>query len=361
MSSSERRRAPRRVLVVDDSELMRRLLTQQITALDGFTVVGEAATGHEAIRLVHELDPDLLTLDLVMPELGGLDVIRYIMAESPRPVVVVSAHTRAMAAPVMNAIEYGAVEFVAKPATQGSDDVRWFQLLLAAALRAAAAARLLNLHGRLLRPRTRREPEPLDRRARMGVAIAASTGGPGALATIVPQLPADLDAAVFIVQHMPPHFTAALARRLHGMSALEVTEAEHDMIAMAGVAYVARGGQHLEVVRETTGIRIRLTDSPAVWGVRPAADVTLPSVARTFGPSSIGVVLTGMGRDGASGLRSVRDAGGWAIAQDEESSVIASMPRAAAIYAHAVLPLDDIAANIVERVTSPTARRRRQE
>jgi two-component system, chemotaxis family, protein-glutamate methylesterase/glutaminase len=196
-----------------------------------------------------------------------------------------------------------------------------------------------------------------ERPARCAVAIAASTGGPRALSQLIPKLDANLPAAVFVAQHMPPIFTAALARRLHGMSALRVVEAEDGARVAEGVVYIAPGGQHLEIARGNGGVVIRLSTTPAVWGVRPAADIMFPSIARAYGRAAIGVVLTGMGRDGSEGMRLIRQAGGSTIVQDEASSVIPSMPRAAAAYADAVLPLGDIAAAISERA-APYARSR---
>lgn len=347
---------PRRtVLVAEDSDLMRSLLVQYIGRIGGFDIAGEAATGYQVIRQVHELDPDIVTLDLDMPDLSGLDALGYIMSEAPRPVVIVSSHTQAMADPALSAMLHGAVEFVPKPASQSAEAVHAFQRRLGMALNAAAMARVLTLPDRLQRTRARVEREQrvaAGRSARCAVAIAASTGGPRALSNIVPFLPADLPAAVFIVQHMPALFTAALAKRLQETSAIEVREGAHGEDAREGVVYLAPGGQHLELQRGPDGPRIQLTDSPSVWGVRPAADVLFPSVARTFGPATTGVVLTGMGRDGAEGLRAIHEVGGWTVAQDEETSVIASMPRAAAPHADAVLPLSAITAEVVERTTA---------
>lgn len=352
MSFSETPRRSRRVLIADDSEVMRAMLSEYVNENGEFEVVGAAATGYQAIRLLHDLDPDIVTLDLEMPDLGGVEVLGYIMSEAPRPVVIVSAQTEAMADPALTAMAYGAVEFVAKPGSNAAAEVDAFRRRLRMALHAATTARLLNLPSRLLPTRPTAAPPAVGRAARCAVAIAASTGGPRALADIVPALPADLAAAVIVVQHMPALFTAALARRLNEMSKLPVREAEHGMSVRHGCVYVAPGGYHLMVEPAPDGPRMVLTSTPAVWGVRPAADVLFPSIARTFGPGSVGVVLTGMGRDGAEGLRALREVGGWAIAQDEATSVIGSMPRAAAEHANVVLPLGDIGAEITARATS---------
>jgi len=351
MSSSEFGRRARRVLIVDDSALMRSMLATMVVELGDFEIGGEAASGYQAIRMVHELEPDIVTLDLEMPDLGGLDALGYIMSEAPRPVVIVSSHTEALTDPALQALLHGAVEFVPKPKDETLEESVRFRTQLQQALRTAAMAHLLNLPARLLTAQ-RKVARSAVKPARCAVAIAASTGGPRALTEVVPRLPAELAAAVFIVQHMPPMFTAALARRLHEVSELDVREAQSGDVVEEGIVYLAPGGHHLDLVRDDDGVRIRLHDAPPVWGVRPAADVLFPAVARTYGPASVGVVLTGMGRDGAAGLRAIHEVGGRTLAQDEATCVIASMPRAAAPHADAVVALQDVAARIVESAAS---------
>jgi two-component system, chemotaxis family, protein-glutamate methylesterase/glutaminase len=353
MSSSERARRRRRVLIADDSALMRTLLAEEIRSNEDFEVVGEARTGYEAIRLVHELKPDVLTLDLAMPDLGGLDALNYIMSQAPLPVVIVSAQTRALADPALRAImEYGAVDFVPKPLGPSRADMEEFTQRLTQALYLSLTARLRQMHARRLSEHAPHPPPTGRRAARCAVAIAASTGGPFALSDIVPRLPADLPAAILIVQHMPAMFTTYLAGRLDKLSDVTVREAEQGTEIDEGVAYVAPGGWHLDLERRGSAVYARLSETPPVWGVRPAADVLFHGVARTFGPSSIAVVLTGMGRDGADGTRAIAAVGGKALVQDEESCVVPSMPRAAAEFAEAVVPLDEIPVHIVRLVAS---------
>ena len=346
-------RGPRRVLVVDDSELMRALLVNVIDALDDFEVVAEASTGFQAIRILHEVNPDIITLDIEMPDLGGLETLAYIMSEAPRPVVIVSSHTQALAD--LQAVDYGAVEVVSKP--QGTPDEQKLAMRqrLVPALRAAALARVGNLAVRFTltaaRNAAKRAQPPREGVVPCVVAIAASTGGPRALAELIPQLPADLPAAVLVVQHMPPLFTHSLAQRLDEMSELPVSEAVEGEPLVAGHVYLAPGGRHLRLERAPNGFLLQLTDSDPVWGVRPAADILFNSVAQSFGPASVGVVLTGMGRDGAEGLRAIREVGGWTVVQDEESCVIASMPKAAQPYARQVLPLPLIARALATHAT----------
>jgi two-component system chemotaxis response regulator CheB len=327
---------------------MRKLLIDIIDGLDDYEVVAEASTGFQAIRLVHEVNPDIITLDIEMPDLGGLETLAYIMSEAPRPVVIVSSHTQAIAD--LQAVDYGAVEVVSKP--QGTPDEQRLMMKqrLVPALRAASLARVGNLAVRfsLTAARAavqRRQPQREDP-VPCVVAIAASTGGPRALAELVPKLPADLPAAVLIVQHMPPLFTHSLAQRLDELSELPVTEAVEGERIYAGHVYIAPGGRHMRLELSPAGQLIRLSDSDPVWGVRPAADIMFNSVAQSFGPASVGVVLTGMGRDGAEGLRAIREVGGWTVVQDEESCVIASMPKAAQPFAKQVLPLPLIAGEL---------------
>jgi two-component system, chemotaxis family, protein-glutamate methylesterase/glutaminase len=344
--SFSRRRGPRRVLIVDDSSVMRALLREYIEDAAGFVVAGEAATGYQAIRRVHELDPDIVTLDLKMPDLGGLEALSYIMSEAPRPVVIVSAQTRSLVEPGLSAMMSGAIDFVGKPRDASDHESMTFRQRLRTALHAAAIARLLAPSQQRQRFGRIGDAAPPGRRARCAVAIAASTGGPRALMEVVPRLPHDLAAAVLIVQHMPPLFTAALARRLQESSALAVQEAEAGQPVHEGTVYLAPGGRHLDLERGDAGVIVRLTDAAPVWGVRPAADVLFAAVARTFGPASVGVVLTGMGRDGAAGARAVREVGGRTLVQDTETAVITSMPRAAGKHADVILPLHELAAAI---------------
>ncbi len=345
MSSSEGKVARRtRVLIVDDSDLMRRLLSEMIENTGDFKVAGHARTGLEAIRLVHELNPDIVTLDIEMPDLNGLETLGYIMNEAPRPVVIVSAHTDMIGQSLIQAFDAGALEIVPKPAGDADREAEVLRIRLLRALMAATRAQTRNLAPRVGRARLRRLPRPVDTHshARCAVAIAASTGGPRALTEIIPGLPADFPCAVLIVQHMPATFTPSFAGRLDELSALPVREARPNEIVKAGVVYIAPGGKHLTLRRAVDHIAIVLTDEDPLWGVRPAADLLFSDVARHFGPASMGLVLTGMGRDGAEGLRHIREVGGWTAVQDEASAVIYGMPRAAAPYAEQHIPLSEI-------------------
>jgi len=334
------------VLVVDDSAFMRKLVSELIDGSDEFRVIGTARHGVDALQKVHALQPDIVTLDIEMPELDGLGALERIMRESPRAVVMLTAASGTGDEMALRALERGAVEFMRKPSGPISLDLASIRDALLTALRAAAQ---VNLSGvRVAAPQSAREAPLTGARASAAgfvIAIAASTGGPRALAELVPALPAQLGASVLIVQHMPPGFTTTLAERLDALSALSVREAVHGEAIVPGRAYIAPGGLHMRLQTAGDARVIALDDSPPVWGVRPSADPLFRSVAEVAGAAAIGVVLTGMGRDGAAGLRAIRDAGGAGIAQDRESSVIYGMPQAAAAAGGAtmVLALAEIA------------------
>ncbi|MBL0940648.1 MAG: chemotaxis response regulator protein-glutamate methylesterase [Gemmatimonadaceae bacterium] len=387
MSSSERvshtAHATRRVLVVDDSAFMRRLVSDVVQSSGEFEVVGTARDGEDALRQVAALDPDLVTLDVDMPGLDGLGALTRLMREYPRPVVMLSAGTThgGMDA-TLRALECGAVDFVRKPSGSISLDLDLVREQLLQALRGAATvhvarganagqtAHTANSHaanshstrtesalvsssanGQIL---ARTVAEPLT-----VVAIAASTGGPAALARVIPQLSAFPDVAVIVVQHMPAGFTSSFARRLDGTSRLRVAEAVSDEPLRAGHVYVAPGGWHLRVRGPREHPRLALTDDAPQWGVRPAADILFASVAEVYGPNAVGVVMTGMGRDGADGLKQVRDAGGGTIVQDASTSIIPGMPDAArrALGSDHGVPLDELATAIEGAVRQLRAQR----
>jgi two-component system, chemotaxis family, protein-glutamate methylesterase/glutaminase len=351
------------VLVVDDSAFMRRLITQIVDASPDFRVVGTARNGHEALRQIHALDPAIVTLDVEMPELDGMQTLGYIMSETPRPVVMLSAAgTQGGVDLTLRCLELGAVDFVKKPSGPISLDLDTVAETLLDALRAATQ---MNIGGVpvLARPRyvapVALPASTVATGATRVVAIASSTGGPRALAEVIPNLPADLDAAVLVVQHMPPGFTRSLAARLDLMSRLRVTEAEEGERIQSNHVYLAPGGMHMRISVSTDGLpRLTLDTTPTIWGVRPSADRLFNTVAQYYGRSAVGVVLTGMGRDGADGLLAMRHAGAKAIVQDKATSTIYGMPAAALQRAGAerVCALSTVAPAVVELLAGQRGR-----
>jgi len=367
-----RDQSKRAVLVVDDSAFMRRLISQILERSGEFQVVGTARNGFDALQKVHALDPELVTMDVDMPELDGLQALGYIMSEAPRPVVMLSAATTHSGHDAtLRALELGAVDFVRKPSGAISLDLERIGERLLGALRAAAQANVrgvrmlainrLPVRGTPARPAVvipapSAQPSTTPTRAaapgtaaKRVVVIASSTGGPRALAEVVPNLPRALGAAVLIVQHMPAGFTRSLAQRLHALSKLPVSEAEAGEPIVTDRVYLAPGGRHMSVIGSLGSATIALDDSAPIWGVRPSADPLFRSVADRFRSDAVAVVLTGMGRDGADGTRAIRAAGGRAVLQDRATSTIFGMPNAALQVAGAdrVAALGEIAPAIV--------------
>jgi two-component system chemotaxis response regulator CheB len=344
----------RGVLVVDDSAFMRKLISEMIAAYPGFHVVGFARDGADAIVQVERLDPDIVTLDLEMPKVDGLDVLQRIMAESPRAVVVLSAGGPQYGDATLRALELGAIDFVRKPSGPVSLDLPIIRDRLLGALGAAARATIALPPAPPTRAVTHGAPDSrrVSQAAHHVVVVASSTGGPRALAEMIPLLPASLNAAVVVAQHIPGEFTDALARRLGRASAVDVCVAEDGLLLCTGTVYVARGGANTTIAGAAGSARVRQHAPAPRFGATPSADLLFESAAEVFGPNCTGVVLTGMGRDGALGLKRIRAGGGHSIVQDEASSAIYGMPRAALAEAGAdrVVSLSTMASAIVGMV-----------
>lgn len=336
-----------KVLVVDDSALTRQLLTRALSVDPTFEIVGTARTGVEAIEKTHALAPDVVTLDIEMPELTGLEALPRIIKTSPARVLMLSSIDDPDT--TYAALELGATDFVVKPASGFVSSLTELSEVLIKKIKTAYRVRPER---RCVVPRQAQQrvsghvPSvggPPDRI----VAIAASTGGPPALEAVISGLDAGLGASYMIVQHLPKGFTGSLARRLGRLAPIPVIEAEDGMPVERDTAYIAPHGRHMTVAGRRT-MRMSLQDAPPLHGVRPAADPLFMSVAEHVGEDSVGVVLTGMGSDGAAGLRSIMEAGGTTIVQDEDSSVVWGMPGAAVRMgvASRVVPIDDVASEI---------------
>jgi two-component system chemotaxis response regulator CheB len=337
-----------RVLVVDDSLFMRAAISKLLAGDGRFELVGQAKDGAEAVDKVLALTPDVVTMDFNMPRMNGAEALRAIMAVRPTPVIMFSAHTKEGARETFEALAAGAVDFVTKPGGEVSADLRAIADDLTAKLLAASGARPRALAPlQQSKPRTPVHISTWPPSGPRVLVIGVSTGGPSALSRVIPALPATIRFAILVVQHMPASFTATLAERLNSSSAVSVREARHGDIPAAGMVFVAPGDRHLEVA---DGGMLRLTDGPLVNGCRPSADVTMAAAARVFGRRTIGLVMTGMGKDGAAGLAAIKRADGITIAQDQASSVIFGMPKAAidAGVVDEVLSLDDIGPRLQE-------------
>lgn len=315
-----------RVIVGEDSPFMQAMIVRALESEPTIKVVAACADGREVLKKTSELRPDCITLDLEMPNMDGLETLRYVMSEWPTPVVVVSAHTEEGAKLTFTCLEYGAVDFVSKGRSGG----RFPTSELIAKVKAASAIDVRRV--KFAPPEVElvskpREPVPASLRG--VVVIGASTGGPQALMDIIPRLPRDLQTGIIIVQHMPPNFTRYLAERLDGRSKLEVVEAEEGDLVLPGRAIVAPGGMHLFLEERVEHPAVMLLAKNALQRTAcPSVDFAMCSFAPIFKDRLIAVVLTGMGRDGAAGCASVRRHGGKVICQDRESSLIFGMPGA---------------------------------
>lgn len=331
-----------RVVVVDDSALMRKMLTSILNDDPGIEVVGAAPDPLCARQMIRDLNPDVVTLDVEMPKMDGLTFLEKIMTLRPMPVIMVSSLTQKGTETTMRALERGAVDFVAKPMHSAADGLGSLKADLIPKVKAAADARVIAATAKQARPAPSRS---LQKRGTVDlIAIGASTGGVVAVQAILASLQPTCP-GVLITQHMPPTFTKSFAARLNQNSAITVVEARDGESIKPGHAYVAPGSHHLEVSRHPQGFRCRLKDGPLVSGHRPSVDVLFQSMARSAGQNSIGVILTGMGRDGAEGLLDMHKAGATTFGQDRTSCVVYGMPRAAneigAVGAE--LSLDDLA------------------
>ncbi|HYL11246.1 MAG TPA: chemotaxis response regulator protein-glutamate methylesterase [Candidatus Acidoferrales bacterium] len=342
--------APIRVLVVDDSALMRKLIPKILESDGSIEVIGTAMDGEFALKKIQELKPDVVTLDLEMPRLDGIETLRTITRNYHLPVIVVSTHTKQGAYSTFKALALGAFDFVAKPKEAAAGHLEAIAAELVAKIKVAS-----RVGAPQVRPLA--EIKPVGMKARMHppqppnkiVGIGVSTGGPVALQFVLSQLPADFPGAILVVQHMPEGFTEMFAKRLDELSPVEVHEAKSGDLLLAGRVLVCPGNRHMMARRMPRGDMVVLADSPQVNGHRPSADVLFHSIAQEFGNAAIGVIMTGMGEDGAEGMGAIKAAGGFTIAQSEETCVVSGMPRAAICkgFVNRVIPLEGLASALL--------------
>jgi two-component system chemotaxis response regulator CheB len=344
-----------KVLIIDDSALVRALLTKILGADEALEVIGTAADAFIAREKIKLLNPDVLTLDVEMPRMDGLQFLRNLMRLRPMPVVMCSSLTERGADVTLAALELGAIDFVTKPKVDVERALEAYAAELIGKVKMAAAAKVVALYPRPVAPHHDNgahpgRPELRFRTTDQIVAVGASTGGTEAIRRVLERLPPNAPGIV-ITQHIPRAFSAPFAARLNASSQLTVQEAEDGALILPGHAYIAPGDRHLLVERDGARYRCRLCDEAPVNRHRPSVDVLFRSVAEQVGQNAVGVILTGMGADGARGLRLMRDRGALTIAQDEKSSVVWGMPGAAVALGavERILPIDQIAEGLVER------------
>mgnify|MGYP000891907858 CR=1 FL=1 len=347
---------PIRVLVVDDSAFMRKLITEIINKEPDLEVAGYARNGRDALEKLARLQVDVVTLDVEMPVMDGLETLKHIMEERPLPVVMLSSRTRTGSETTFQALALGAVDFISKPSGPASSDLDTIATEITEKIRLATTAKLQLPQARNMPSRAQPPSLPVFTIPAAGAAnklviIGSSTGGPRAIEEVFAHIPVNFPAGIVVVQHMPKDFTRSFAERLNSIFPFPVKEASTGDLVENGKALIAPGDYHLAITPER---RIKLNQDERVMFLRPAIDVTMENLPSVYGKNIIGVILTGMGRDGAKGMAGIKRAGGLTIAQDKNSSTIYSMPRAGAEEGNAdyILPLDQIGGVITDLISA---------
>jgi len=343
-----------KVLVVDDSAFMRKSISFMLGSSDEIEVIGTACDGEEGCSLAKKLSPDVITMDVEMPKMDGLSALRRIMKDSPTSVIMVSSLTTEGAEATVKALEYGAVDFIPKDHSYVNTGTVNFREELIGKVK--EFGRQKSLMSRLMRIRRNgiQKYAAVEKQAQASklpgnyfkaIAIGVSTGGPLSLQKVIPLIKSTINCPVFIVQHMPPKFTKSLADRLNDLSNLNVKEAENGEIIQKNTVYIAPGGFHLKTKKNTGGnLYLSITEEPKTTLHRPSVDVMIKSVVDIYGKNTLGIIMTGMGKDGLEGIKKLKNSGGYCIAQDEDTCVVYGMPKAIvdAGYADIITPLENI-------------------
>lgn len=344
-----------RVMIVDDSALIRKLLTDILKSDKEIVVVGTARNGKDALEKIKRFNPDVITLDVEMPVMDGLTTLKYIVSKYKLPVIMISTLTQHGADLTLKALEEGAVDFLQKPTNVFGLNQNEVRDEIINKIKAAAKTKVKSLD--IYKPsETKKTYSKKKSKNKDGfsniLAIGTSTGGPRALQNLIPQLPVDINASLVIVQHMPPKFTKSLSDRLNATSNINIKEAEEGDILERGWGYIAPGDYHMTIVKEFDKLVIRLNQEPQVMGLRPTVDILMESVSKIKEYSKMGIILTGMGSDGAKGIKQMKDSNSYTIAQDEATSVVFGMPKAAIASncIDEILPIDKIADRIISKV-----------
>jgi two-component system, chemotaxis family, protein-glutamate methylesterase/glutaminase len=363
----------KKVLVVDDSAFMRKLISDFLSTSEQLEVVGIARNGEDAIAKIKKLSPDVMTLDVEMPKMNGIEALKKIMDECPLPVVMLSSTTNEGAEETFKAIQLGAVDFIAKPSGTISLDLHKIQDEIVRKVLSASQVSITKLlsnpassvpvqNKASIKQQTVMEKEEFglkrnsssnfsDNNKPRIILIGTSTGGPRALQHVLTELPSSIDAPVVIVQHMPPGFTKSLAGRLNSLSIIRVKEAEHGELLQKGTAYIAPGGFHMKVMQSESGLKVELTKENPRKGHRPSVDVLFESAGRIDDYNKIAVIMTGMGSDGTQGLKKLKESGStMAIAESHETCIVYGMPKSviAANLSDEVVNVDAIAQSIMK-------------